>query len=94
MCARFIRARKSCLDDLFCGRGRQDSHAHADIGDSYARGHGITDSTKEGGKTLMSVKKPPYEEYNEAHRKASATILSKEEKEDLMKAAGRSLRGQ
>lgn len=51
-------------------------------------------STKEGGKTLMSVKKPPYEEYNEAHRKASATILSKEEKEDLMKAAGRSLRGQ
>ncbi len=44
---------------------------------------------------LMSVSvKAPYAEYNEAHRTSSASILSKEEMQDLMKAAGRSLRGQ
>lgn len=36
----------------------------------------------------------PYEEYNEAHRTPNAAILSQEEMQDLMKAAGRSLRGQ
>lgn len=44
---------------------------------------------------LMSVSvKAPYEEYNEAHQAASAAVLSKEEMQDLIKAAGRSLRGQ
>lgn len=44
---------------------------------------------------VMSVSvETPYEEYNEAQPKASATILSQEEIKDLMKAAGRSLRGQ
>ena len=52
-------------------------------------------ATGADGKELMSVKgKTPYEEYDEAHRNTSATILSQKEKEDLMKAAGRSLRGQ
>ncbi len=44
--------------------------------------------------TLSVSVETPYEEYNEAQPKASAAILSKEEMQDLMKAAGRSLRGQ
>lgn len=52
-------------------------------------------STRRGSEETMSVTvKAPYEEYNEAHRKAPATIFSQEEIKDLMKAAGRSLRGQ
>ena len=35
-----------------------------------------------------------YEEYNEAHRTPPAVSLSREEMQDLMRAAGRSLRGQ
>ena len=52
-------------------------------------------STNAADKPLMPVKaKASYEEYDKAHRSSAATILSKEEKENLMKAAGRSLRGQ
>ncbi len=53
-------------------------------------------STSTGGSAeLISAKvKPPYKEYNEAHREPTAAILSQEEIKDLMQAAGRSLRGQ
>jgi hypothetical protein len=55
----------------------------------------VSASTSAADKELVSAKvKTPYEEYDKAHRNVSAAILSEKEKEDLMKAAGRSLRGQ
>ena len=52
-------------------------------------------STDNDGREPVSAKvKTPYREYNETYREPPAAILSKEEIKDLMKAAGRSLRGQ